>query len=152
MRSLAVKAIAFVMRQRVIGLPQILVYRWRDAPELPWRIPGGTVKAAESPKEAVLRELAEEVGEYSFAIIRQLGIQRYYKAFIARDVERHDFLVIGDTGIPDAFLHVDPDITAGEPNVMELKWVTAEALHEIDPEHAEAITETYIPELFEGKG
>ncbi len=141
------KAVAFIVRPQQDGTPELLVYTWLDAPDDALRLPGGTLQAGETPEVALLRELSEEVGAFQFSIVRKLGVQRYFKSFIGKNVERHDFLVSVDEALPDGFQHADPDIPAGEPNVMQLHWIVPSQLDQVDEEHRAAINAAYVPEF-----
>ncbi len=144
---LAQKAIAFVVRRDPDGKPTLLVYQHLDSPELPWRLPGGGLHEGKSPEAGLLRELREEVGDYPFQIVRQLGIQCYYKQFTSRNVERHDFLVRADP-MPEHFVHQDRDPDVQVEEFMRFQWLSIESLDLIDSEHRVVITSDYVPELF----
>ncbi len=148
MDDVVCKAVAFVVRPQPDGARELLVYTWLDAPDDALRLPGGTLQAGETPETALLRELREEVGAFQFSIVRKLGVQRYFKSFIGKNVERHDFLVSVDEALPDGFEHADPDIPAGEPNVIQLHWIGSSQLEQIDEEHRASINAAYVPEFF----
>ncbi len=64
------KACAYITRE-VDGCPQLLVFH--EAAVSGLQVPKGTIEHAESPYDAVLREVAEESGLTDFSAIRPLG-------------------------------------------------------------------------------
>jgi 8-oxo-dGTP diphosphatase len=81
-----------------------------------WEFPGGKIEKNESPEQALVRELREELG-----IEAEVGTLKL--------ASTHSY---GDTGIVILFYEVL--FWKGEPkNVhhMELRWVTAKELHEL---------------------
>ena len=145
---LARKALAFVVRREPEQKPTLLVYQHLDSPELPWRLPGGGLHADESPEAGLLRELREEVGDYLFQIVRKLGIQRYYKHFTSRNVERHDFLVRAGP-MPNHFVHQDRDPDVQVEEFMRFQWLGMDSLDLIDDEHQGVLIPSYVPEWFQ---
>lgn len=89
------KVTAYVTRRR--ETPQLLVLRDRGHADVGLVVPGGAMRAEESPVDAVARELREESGLDSLGSWRPLGSIRYSDAE-GRAVERHYFhgLVQGD--------------------------------------------------------
>ncbi len=142
------KSIAFIVRTGRGRTQELLVYTWLDAPDEPWRLPGGTLLEEELPETGLLRELHEEVGEFRYKIVRKLGMQRYFNPFIGRHVERHDFLVEIEDAVPDTFYHADSDIPAGEPNVLQFEWIAHGQVNAMHAEHRAAVNAAYVPEFF----
>jgi 8-oxo-dGTP pyrophosphatase MutT (NUDIX family) len=99
------KACAFILGGAGMSAPRLLVLSFASNPELPRRLPGGTVMDGESPLVGMLREVSEETGLEGLIVVRKLGIRRYYKHYTQSDVERHDYLLRAPGRVPLAFRH-----------------------------------------------
>jgi len=73
-----------------------------------WEFPGGKLQPGESPAEALIRELREEIG---VCVEAATPFMAYRHDYAERSVELHVFLVEGYTG--------DPRGVEGQP----LRWV-----------------------------
>jgi 8-oxo-dGTP pyrophosphatase MutT (NUDIX family) len=71
-------------------------------------VPGGGVEEGEAPEDAVLRELFEEAGMTALPVVRRLGIQRYYKPYTQRFIERYDYLFCAPSDAPNRWQHSVP--------------------------------------------
>ena len=84
-----------------------------------WEFPGGTVEANESPEEAMIRELKEELDVESI-INEKLGIWSFTYPFL--HVELHGFLVSTEDSLHSSSLTVHKS----------MKWVNSEESSELD--------------------
>lgn len=84
--SAIVKVTAFCIRGE-----QLLVF---DHPAAGTQVPAGTVEQGEDPRDAVLRELAEETGIFEPRIVQSLGVVQTVlaasKAYSVREIATHD--------------------------------------------------------------
>jgi putative (di)nucleoside polyphosphate hydrolase len=125
-------------RSGVIGLilnkeNQVLIAQMNAYKENEWRFPGGGIDEGEEPKEALLRELREELGSEEFEVIKESrykakfdwpdeSIRKRYekRGELYRGQEQRQFLVkfIGDIS------NLKPD-----PNELrQVKWVSLKDL------------------------
>jgi len=84
-----------------------------------WEFPGGSVEANESPEEAMIRELKEELGVNS-NINEKLGIWSFTYPFL--HVELHVFLVSTEDSLDSSMLSVHKS----------MKWVNSEESAKLD--------------------
>jgi 8-oxo-dGTP pyrophosphatase MutT (NUDIX family) len=145
--QVARKVAAFVIRKAANGRAQLLVYVPDDPPTLSPRVPGGSVEEGESPEAAVVRELREETG-MELPIVRRLGIQRYYKTYTQRFVERYDYLFRAPVDERDRWQHKVVGTGGDAGDTLSLSWLDHGSLQSIDEEHRAVLTPSYLPELF----
>ena len=84
-----------------------------------WEFPGGSVEANESPEEAMIRELKEELGVDS-VINQKLGVWSFTYPFL--HVELNVFLVSTEDSLDSSMLSVHSS----------MQWVTSESASELD--------------------
>jgi GrpB-like predicted nucleotidyltransferase (UPF0157 family) len=117
-------------------------------PALPRRLPGGTLLDGERPLVGLYRELQEETGLEGLIVVRKLGVQSYYKPYIARDVERHDYLLRAPDGLPAQFVHTVSGGGSDVGEVFQFKWIGPDEIDKVDDEFQRDLTLRYLPELF----
>jgi ADP-ribose pyrophosphatase YjhB (NUDIX family) len=68
-----IRVAAYVIRNRAV--PEVLVFDHIGMPEAGTQVPAGGVKSGEELEEAVLREVAEETGLLTAAVVRQIAVE-----------------------------------------------------------------------------
>lgn len=112
------------VRRGVIGIlnrgPEYLMIRRADGVAKPgcWCFPGGHVEPGETPRQAVGRELFEELG------IRVSPTQRLGAV---RVMDSRHILVVWRVH------HVDGDFQIARKEIAEIRWVPGEQIHSIHP-------------------
>jgi hypothetical protein len=149
--SVVKKVCGFIVR-RDLSAPKLLTHSFVSDPALPKRLPGGTLLDAESPLVGLLRELQEETGLEGLVVTRKLGVRKYYKSYIARDVERHDYLLRAPDGLPTRFVHTVSGGGGDVGEMFEFKWIGPDEIDTIDDEFRRDLSPRYLPELFSGSG
>jgi ADP-ribose pyrophosphatase YjhB (NUDIX family) len=139
------KAYGYFIRYTFRGTPQLLVF---TAPDRSLRLPGGTVEECESVFAGLRRELQEEVGLNDFRFLRQLGVQRYTKSDVQKDVERHDYLLQAITPLPDQFSVTVQGCDKDAGLTFDYHWIDAGQIDRLDWEFKNYLTPEYLPEFF----
>jgi 8-oxo-dGTP pyrophosphatase MutT (NUDIX family) len=106
---------------------RLLVFRHVQGLEAGIQVPGGSIEAGESPRQAVLREATEETGLEDLKIQAYLGqndldLARYGKQGVVREYFYH-LTFEGET--PERWVHNELDPSDGTPFPIsfELYWV-----------------------------
>jgi ADP-ribose pyrophosphatase YjhB (NUDIX family) len=68
-----IRVAAYVIRNRAVS--EVLVFDHIGMPEAGTQVPAGGVKSGEELEEAVLREVAEETGLLTAAVVRQIAVE-----------------------------------------------------------------------------
>ncbi|MBP2017620.1 ADP-ribose pyrophosphatase YjhB (NUDIX family) [Symbiobacterium terraclitae] len=96
------KVIAYVVRRRAQRI-QLLVFDHVGMPEAGTQVPAGTVNPCETPVEAVLREVSEEVGVADPEVVAYLGQYCYFSAGRHEHHLRHVFLLTPPAPLPESW-------------------------------------------------
>ena len=146
--SLKRKAVAYALRTRLNEKPELLVMRFHDVPDMPFRFPGGSVEPGEIPETGMARELLEEAGIKTFRLVRKLGIQHYFKSNYRVHVERHDYLIRVADETPDQFAHRVQGEGGDAGDTFVYCWITSDLVRELHDEYRDDLTAEYIPEWY----
>jgi 8-oxo-dGTP pyrophosphatase MutT (NUDIX family) len=126
-RVVTYKALAYVVRRG-----HLLVFRhtgYSDE-EVGIQVPAGSIRAGESPEEAVLREAHEETGLTNFQIIRKLGEYDYDISPSRWEIQhRHVFHLRLLEDAPERWASREDHDGQGEPTPLECFWIPLEAAH-----------------------
>lgn len=138
------RAIAIILRDRNIE-QELLAQSFTADPSIPWRFPGGGIDAGESIEDGLRREIREESGLGQLEFVRKLGVQRYYKSYLGRFIERHDFLfrVQGNE-----WEHIVQGNGKDNGEVFGFHWISPEDIYRIDPEFQKFLDNKHLPEFF----
>jgi len=106
---------------------RLLVFSHPLSPDAGIQVPAGTMRDAETPEVAVLREAHEETGLADLKIVRPLGRHEFDARPFGR-AELHDrwfFHLICDAQTPERWVHdeADPSDAFGTRIPFELFWV-----------------------------
>lgn len=138
------KAYGFFIRPAPSGNAELLVFA---APDGSLRFPGGTVEDDEDLLAGLRRELREETGINEFKVLRALGVHRYYKPDVDKQVERHDYLLQA-AALPDEFSFTVQSRDKDNGLLFEYRWIGSKLLHQLDWEFRDYVTPQYVPEFF----
>ncbi|TFD99490.1 NUDIX hydrolase [Jeotgalibacillus salarius] len=140
-----VKVAAFILRESTDNTYELLVHSF---PESDLRVPGGGVENAEGLEAALFREIDEEAGLSDVRIVRKLGGITYYKPFIQKMVERHDYLLIAPVDTPDHWVHMVTGEDKDAGVLFEYRWIKEGECDMVDPELNTFLNAKHIPELY----
>ncbi|WP_017591536.1 NUDIX hydrolase [Nocardiopsis potens] len=120
-RDLVEKALAYIVHDG-----RILVFRHVDAApeEVGLQVPGGTVRPAETPSDAVLREAREETGLSALELVGKVGEARYDLAPYRAEVQlRHVFHLRPAGPVPDRWESWEMHDGTAPPTRFECFWI-----------------------------
>lgn len=140
--------IGFILREKEKSQFELLSLSFKSIPNTHWRVPGGGVEDNENLLEALHREIWEETGLSNLILIRKIGVLNYYKPYIKRNVERHDFLFLATSYTLDSWEHKVSGEDKDAGMYFECKWIKNSNFLEIDGELRSFLTPKHIPELF----
>ncbi|SHG29844.1 GrpB family protein [Ornithinibacillus halophilus] len=138
----------FIIRQKEDGSNELLTLSISSIPYASLRVPGGGVEGNEDLIGALNREILEEAGLSNLTLIRKIGSITYYKPYIKRMVERHDFLLLAPADIEDSWGH---RVTGGDKDSglsFNYRWIQEHEFPKLDGELRSFISPEYISELF----
>ena len=110
-----------------------LLVRFEFSAGTRWALPGGGIDAGESVREALRRELIEEIGLYDPEIGPQLWMRTHHIRFHIWDGQREQVFVVR---VPNGF-EPQPMLSweqLHDESVYELRWWTADELDELQPQ------------------
>ncbi len=142
-----VRAAALILRERN-GKCELLAQSFAADPSIPWRFPGGGVENDESIEAGLLREIREEAGIETLQFVRKLGIQRHYKPYLSRYIERHDLLFYAKVELPNFWEHIVNGEGKDAGEVFYFQWIGLDDIYRIDVELQKFLDVSHLPEFF----
>ena len=116
----------------IVNNNKVLLLRDPRMDEVIWEIPGGRMNIDEEPKEAVAREIREELG-----IEIVVGPVLHMEQFIQGNEGKRAFVIVYTCEMKDP----SAQITISEDEVCEVAWIAAEELskYPLFPEYKRAL-------------
>ena len=140
------KVYGFILQDNEAGEKALLVYL--NVQEVPFRLVGGNIDAGETEEEALFREIQEESGLKQFKLVKKIGTQYYYKDYIDANVERHDYLLIPETRLPEKWRFTGEGEGEDCGTIFNYQWIKQDEIYLLDKEFREYMSQKYIQELF----
>ncbi|MEU6676152.1 NUDIX domain-containing protein [Streptomyces sp. NPDC046925] len=98
-----IRVAAYVIRHR--AAPEVLVFDHVGMPDAGTQIPAGGVRPGEGPQDAVLREVAEETGLLTAAVVRPIAVEDKPHPDTGQPRRTTFFLLQVAADTPDAWVH-----------------------------------------------
>ena len=141
---------AYILRENTKDHDQLLIFAHKNHPEAPVQIPGGTIEAKETPREAVIREVREETGLEEFEIKTKLGTATYFKESTKQEIKRHFYLIRVTEMTEDSWEHRVNGSGEDKGFIFSFRWVGPKNALLIYDEFHKFLTPEYLPTLFPG--
>lgn len=111
---------------------KVLLIRDPRMKEVIWEIPGGRMNIDEEPREAVAREIMEELG-----VAIEVGEVVHMEQFIQTNEDMRAFVIVYKAALVDSSKQFSPDVT----EVGEIVWVSQSELsnYPLFPEYKRAL-------------
>ncbi|MCG1008845.1 GrpB family protein [Salinicoccus sp. ID82-1] len=143
-----VSVIGFIIREKDDGIHELLTLSFDSDKVSTLRIPGGGVEEKEDLIMALNREIHEETGLLNTKLVRKLGCVTYYKPFIKKMVERHDFLLYAPSNTEDFWAHKVTGEDKDDGMYFKYNWIQSVDFGKVDGELRTFLEPVSIPELF----
>ncbi len=101
---------------------RLLILKEESRKGFVWDLPGGKIEYGESPKEALLREVKEEL-DIDVKVIRSVGVWFFYSQQSKNQVICHTFLCK-----PLGKFTIDTSKNPANEHFIELKWLTVQEI------------------------
>lgn len=122
------KVVAYIVRDGCVA-----VIRHIDFPleQTGLQVPAGTIRRAELPEDAVLREAFEETGLENLRIVKYLGAGEYDMRPYADAMHvRHYFhIAADDADLPEKWEWQESHDGVGKPTRFEVSWISLKHAH-----------------------
>ena len=138
----------FIIREKDNQFYELLTLSLLSNTENYLQVPGGGVEENESLITALNREIQEETGLSDLNLIRKIGTMTYYKPFIKRVIERHDFLLDAPSDTENSWVHRVTGEDKDQGKYFKYNWVQSLDFPLIAGELRSFLTPEYVPELF----
>ena len=130
--------VAYVTRERR-GRREVLVFEHRDHPEARTQVPAGGIHPAETPEQAVLREVREETGLERVRVARMFA--RRPERWQGQAELNHLFELTLTAECPDAWEHVVASSGGDDGLVFCCRWAPLDSELDLWPNQARGLEE-----------
>jgi ADP-ribose pyrophosphatase YjhB (NUDIX family) len=93
-----------------------------------WFTPGGGMRPGEPPREAALRELAEETGLTGIELGPQVAVDLAEFSYAGQDYQQHQVFYLARTGPGEVHLDTSGSEPEERPQLAEARWWTLDEL------------------------
>jgi 8-oxo-dGTP pyrophosphatase MutT (NUDIX family) len=126
-KAIKEKVLCYIVRDG-----NLLVFRHTDYTneEVGIQVPGGSIRAGETPEAAALREACEETGLLGLRVVRKLGETEYDISPYRFEIQvRHVFQLAVTQPTPNRWASQEEHDGKQEPTRLECFWLPLEAAH-----------------------
>jgi 8-oxo-dGTP pyrophosphatase MutT (NUDIX family) len=127
----------------VLNRGRLLVLRHVEHPyeQTGIQVPGGTIRAGETPARAVLRECREETGLSGLSLIQKLGETRYDISPLRHEIQRRHFFHLAVNGpVSERWRTVEAHDGLLPPTHLECFWIPITWAHALASGHGALIS------------